>query len=171
MVSHSRLILVSLIGVALTVLGCSDHSCVEPNGSEPTLIDELRDFCFCGSNDCEDYSVDLLLHLDTINLPSNNKGHRWLILSSLATTPIADGADRLGFEFEGTLGPEIDPGILGQVGWKIQMPYAQIRYCDACYTNAGLVPTIYLTGSLDGVEFLRDQADTLEIYINVSQVP
>ncbi len=63
MMSRSIRMLVSLLGVALAVLGCSGHECVEPDPVELTLIDELHDFCFCGSNDCEDYSVDLLLYL------------------------------------------------------------------------------------------------------------
>ena len=171
MISRNSWMLVRFLGVALAVLGCSRHECAGPDPIELTLIDELRDFCFCGSNDCEDYSADLLLYLDTVNLPSQNNGHPWLILSSLPTAPIADGNDRLGFEFVGTLGPEIDPGILDQVGWKIRIPCARIMYCDDCYTSDGLVPTIYLAGSLDGVEFLQDQSDTREIYINISPTP
>jgi hypothetical protein len=171
MTSCNSLVRVCLLGVALAFLGCSHHECVEPIDSEPTLIEGLRDFCFCGSNDCDDYAVDILLHLDTVNLPSNNMGQPWLILSSLPTTPIADGNDRLGLEFVGTLDPEIDPGILNQVGWKIRIRHARIKYCENCYSNDGLVPTIYLTGSLDGVEFLHDQSDEREIYLNVRHAP
>jgi hypothetical protein len=71
----------------------------------------------------------------------------------------------------GTLDTEIDPGILDQVGWKIRIPYARIRYCETCYTNDGLLPIVYLTGSLGGVEFLQDRSDTLEIYINFCDAP
>lgn len=165
------LLLVSFVVVALAIPGCKYQDRVGPSPSEPTLIDDLRDFCQSGPNVCEGYSVDLLLYLDTVNLPSNNKGQPWLVLSSLPTTPIADGNDRLGFEFVGTLVPGIDPGIIDQTGWKLHVPDARIKYCETCYTNQGLVPKIYLTGSLDDVEFMRDPTDTLEIYINISQTP
>ncbi len=143
-----------------------------PPYSAPTLIGDLNDFCFSGSVDCECYEVDLLLYLDTGNLPSANmpsdpSAYPHLTLSSKPTTPYA-GSDRIGFDFSGTgtLPEEIDPGLIRQSGWKVEIHDATIRYCQSCINDCGLVPVIGLHGSLDNVNFRYDPLDTLAIYIH-----
>jgi len=140
-----------------------------PPYSASTLIGGLYGFCFSDSIDCECYSVDLLLYLDTANLPSNRGANNYplLVLSSRPPIPVV-GSDRLGFDFSGTgtLPLEIDPGALDQSGWKVEIADATIHYCRVCLNNCGLVPVISLHGSLDNVEFRYDPMDTLAIYID-----
>jgi hypothetical protein len=100
-----------------------------------------------------------------MNLPTHCQNSQALVLSSLPTTPVADGNDRLTFNFTGQLPTDIDPGIPYQTGWKVLIPSASIKYCTTCYDCCGLVPIIYLRGDLVEVEFFFDPSDTLEIYI------
>lgn len=127
--------------------GC-DHSLCEPY-SAPTLIGDLYTYCFKESEGCGGMKVDVLLYLDTVNLPSANLGNKVLILSSLPTTPIADGSDRLAFYFEEALPQSIDPGILDETGWKARIDDAVIEYCKTCHADCGLVPIIELHGTLE----------------------
>ena len=89
------------------------------------------------------------------------------VLSSIPTTPIVDGNDRLDFGFEGTLPESIDPGILLQLGWKACASGATIEPCSTCYNNCGLVPVLRITGGAEDVVFIYDPADTESIYIRV----
>ena len=104
-----------LVGFCL-VGGCANQ--VAPEPPDPTMIDELTELCFSGSVDCEECSVNLLLYLDTMNLPGDSSMGERLILSSEPTTPIS-GADRLAVWVSPDLPPEIDPGLFFQLGWKI----------------------------------------------------
>jgi hypothetical protein len=165
--------LLAIAFLALVIWGCAGERCTDDGSgitlcepySAPTLIGDLYTYCFKESGGCEGMKVDLLLYLDTVNLPSANLGNRVLILSSLPTTPIADGNDRLAFLFEVPLPESIDPGIFNETGWKAQIEDAVIEYCKTCYADCGLVPIIQLRGTLEDVVFLYDPADTIGIYI------
>ena len=165
----------AILFLALAICGCAGERCTDDDCrrnlcepySAPTLIGDLYTYCFKESEGCEGRTVDLLLYLDTVNLPSANANNQTLVLSSLPTTPIADGNDRLGFFFEETLPGSIDPGILNETGWKARIEDALIEYCKTCYSDCGLVPVIQLRGTLERVDFLYDPGDTMAIYINL----
>ena len=167
--------LAAILFLVLAISGCAGERCTDDGCrrnlcepySAPTLIGDLYTYCFTESEGCEGMTVDLLLYLDTVNLPSANANNEILVLSSLPTTPIADGNDRLAFYFEEALPASIDPGILNETGWKIAIEDALIEYCKTCYSDCGLVPVIELRGTLGCVDFLYDLSDTVGIYINL----
>ncbi|MFO7654125.1 MAG: hypothetical protein R6X25_09920 [Candidatus Krumholzibacteriia bacterium] len=135
------------------------------------LVEQLHEFCFCGDNDCERYSCDAFLYLDTGNLPGENPGQPTkLVLSGQPTAPLARG-DRIEFHFEGELDPAIDPGLAGQRGWKVKITGIRIEYCDVCYTEFGLADVIYLRGDLADLEFVADPRDERDTYISVQLDP
>jgi len=146
-------------------MGCLDDEgeCRNERYNAATLVGDLYRYCYSGVDRSGD-SVAVLLYLDTINLPTNNGGNPGIMLSSLETTPVA-GRDRLGFEYDGSLPAEIDPGIVREVGWKVKSPAAAIRYCESCITECGLAPIIYLEGRVEELRFLYDPGDTMSIYI------
>ncbi|MCK4415431.1 MAG: hypothetical protein KAY32_17990 [Candidatus Eisenbacteria sp.] len=158
----------------LTLLASSTAlwGCQELTRDEPTLLDALHRLCYYESVDCEQIEIDVLLHLDTVNLPSHSGPAQRLILSSLPTTPIA-GTDRITFFIEGadSLPPEIDPGILNELGWKVELVAVRLEYCDACYTNAGLLRILGIRGPLAHAEFIWDPDDTLALYIETRAAP
>ncbi len=157
----------------IVVAGCSrDHDPCRNVKYEPysadTLIGDLYGICYDDTMDCEECVVDVLLYLDTINLPSQNANANRIVLSSLPTDPGAH-SDRLEFVFDGgSLPEEIDPTIIHQHGWKVQAAGAGIGYCKTCDTNCGLVPIIYLRGDVSILEFVHDPLDTLAIYIEMT---
>jgi hypothetical protein len=166
--SASLLLLLALAAGLSATLGCLDRET-----SQRTLLDDLHTLCFSGCVNCEELVVDVLLYLDTVNLPTNNVNIQKLILSSVSTTPGANGNDMLEYFFRGPerLPPAIDPGILGKRGWKAKVVSARLRYCRACYTNGGLARVISAAGPLANVEFIYDPWDTLDIYVRTRAVP
>lgn len=159
---RAALLIVLLFSVFLAD-GCSENESVPRMVTE---IEELNDLCFHSSTDCEELQVDLVLYLDTVNLPSNNGDIRKLVLSSKPTYPIADGNDRIEYFFDGSgLPEEIDPGILDEIGWKVGISSAEIVYCNSCFTNFRLAEVIWLSGSVDDIEFIYDPNDNIDIFI------
>jgi len=158
----------ALLGIFLLASGCREHGT-----SHRTLLEDLHSQCFARSVDCEQLELDALLYLDTDNLPSSNSNKPFLILSSLVTTPISHGDDRLAFSFDESeqLPSEIDPGLDHQLGWKVRLTSARLRYCDTCYTNTGLAEVIDAYGSLANAEFVYDPADTLDNYVKTRMIP
>jgi hypothetical protein len=157
----------AMLMLALPLLGgCSgnpERPCRREPYSAPTLVGDLYDYCFSGVDRTGD-TLSLCLHLDTVNLPSNNLDIQMLVLSSRRTTPIA-GSDRLQFYFSDTLPDAIDPGILDQIGWKVVIPIAVVQYSKTSFTNCGFVPTVYIEGRVEGSNFLYDPIDTVGISI------
>ena len=151
-----------LLVVALSLLaGCANQ--VGPELPDPTIIDELQELCFSGSVDCEECSINLLLYLDTFNLPGDDIWGEWLVLSSEPTTPIA-GADRLALLVSSELPHEIDPGLFYQLGWKARVHHGSIEYH---YGRAPPPDYVSVAADLDSVDFVFDPEDTMQIYIDV----
>lgn len=158
--------LMTISGILVIILfqgGCSVTEESPPVTS--TEIEELNELCFGTSTDCEQLEADLVLYLDTGNLPSHNNGNGTLVLSSKPVHVVADGNDRLAFVFSGELPAEIDPGIEFENGWKAVITDADIYYCTTCYTNAGLAEVIFLRGGLEQVNFIYDPDDKIEVSI------
>ena len=157
---------------ALLAISGVFSGCQEPTHRDRTLLDDLHHMCFYESVDCEQLEIDARLYLDTVNLPSYSTSAQRLVLSSLPTTPIAE-RDRIEFFIEGpdSLPSEIDPGILNQLGWKVELVSARLEYCDHCYHKAGLAKVIMIRGPLDCAEFLWDPDDTLAVYVETVEIP
>lgn len=151
----------AVILLALLVFGCTGDGGVVPGPTELSAIGELTRFCFSDTVDCGDYRADVLLRLNTGNLPSHNPGSHCLVL----TCQPRPAGEIIGYIFEGELDPQVDPGIEFQSGWKAQIQGARIAYCEDCYTNGGLAQIIHLHGDLQQVSFIQDASDSLETYV------
>ncbi len=169
---HVRLLALPALfaGLAFT-LSCGDHAqdpCADPAHlpyAAPTLIGALYDSCF--SIDGASFrpgSVDLLLYLDTGNLPSDNAGNPWLTVSSVPIHGVA-GPDRLGLKLNGPLPSEVDPGIRGQSGWKVRLASGLADQCSTCVTSCGLVPIVDVLADVGDLEFLHDEADSMALFL------
>ena len=155
------------VGVFLAAFLLSSCSGKEhDNPLSPVRV--LHDLCFSGC-DCATRTARVRLDLDTHNLPSINGGQQALLLTGRASAR-TDWRDIIWLTYEGTLPAEVDPGAAGQSGWKVEIRGAGIEYCRTCYTNSGLADIITLRAPLDSVQFLFDPADTLGVFIEVSDV-
>jgi len=158
-------IAILLIAAATLVGGCSDEE-PQPNIYAEGPVGDLYRTCYEGETDCRDYEYDLLLYLDTINLPNPRYSHPYLHVKG---TPGAGGLwDRLSFEYYEY--DDIPEGVslpaIGAAGWKAHIRGARIEYCTTCYTDAGLLRLIQLSGPRDQVEFIFDPADTVATQVN-----
>ena len=160
--------------VALLVYACSGCDDAEVVGfdcpdegsdfySADTKIGDLYEFCFGSNDECRNYSLDLLLYLDVVNLPNPEISSRYVSVQSVPG--LGGSRDRLSFLYGDSLVGGAYDLMRGQPGWKAKMVNVNIEFCDECFTNCGLAKIIELVGNPEDVEFVFDPEDTLEIYI------
>ena len=68
-------------------------------------------------------------------------------------------------EISGLLDPAIDPGILGQRGWKLRFREATVDLCTSCRDNCGQVPILIMRSDVEDLEFFRDEGDSAEVWV------
>lgn len=118
----------------------------------PILAFQL--FCFTKGVDCERYTIDLRLRLDS---------------ASLKQDVIELPGSRFRFSNEETLSSDAYAEFLGQPDSKLEIKGASMVYVytPCCCSSTGYyqVPHIYLEGSLDMVKFVRGEQTELPDYV------
>lgn len=152
----------------LTTLTVLVSACDPAPAPESTVLTELHEQCFDQGVDCEEKKADVLLYLDTGNLPSHNGDSTYLVLCDhvVEKNQVCEGY-RLGFNFTGQLSEEIDPGLEHRGRWLVQIDGAGLEYCDTCYTNDGLDEVISITGTADMIVVMEDPDLEEQIYADL----
>jgi len=157
--------LIVLVAALAGIAACgSDKQAPEPEHRD--LIGEFTEYCFSDEVEVSELDVSGTLVFDTPNLPSIADGGNKLVLGCDADNPWGANS-ALEFYFPGTLGPEIDPGLHLESGWKVEFSGAAAVQCTTCFNEDGPARVVYLQGSLDSITFVHDPFDSLTIYIDV----
>jgi hypothetical protein len=161
--ASQRMWAIAILLLLLLPLPSCHESPSEPR-ADWTLVSDLYDACFPRCLECAQSTVDALLYLDTINLPSQNVNIQKLVLNSDPQW-WHHSSEMIEFHFTGTLPAEIDPGVVDERGWKVRIAGAALVYCDGCWTDSGLADVLFLRGDLSQVQFIHDPDDKVRTYL------
>ena len=133
---------VMLLAFLCVVAACeSETQAPEPQSTD--LITDFTEYCFREDVELSELVVSGTLVFDTLNLPSIAQGGSKLILGCDPDNPWGPSS-ALEFYFPEILGPEVDPGLYLERGWKIEFSGVAAEPCTTCYTNSGLAQVVYL---------------------------
>ena len=133
-------------------------------------VGDLYRLYFESGHDPADYTFDVLLYLDHINVPNPRYSYPYLRLMN--TYEFGGLWEAVGFDYYEFNDIPVGSGFPADPcpGWKVRINGASVSVCSACYTNGGHLDLISLYGDRDAVEFIWDPSDSLVAYVRAVQV-
>ncbi len=128
-------------------------------------VGDLYRLYFESGRDPADYTFEVLLYLDWVNVPNPRYSYPYLRLMN--SSEFGGLWEAVGFDYYEYDAIPADSGFPENPtpGWKVRIGGARVRVCDVCYTNGGRLDLIELFGDRGAVEFVWDPADTLGAYV------